>query len=82
MVLHSWRVSVEFQSLVTTATLVLSALASAQDASRPSAEQALQAKLASPFLAKAAWLTDYDAALAAARRRNTLIFGYFTTANY
>ena len=49
---------------------------------RATPEAALQAKLASPFLAKASWVTDYDAALAAAAKRKTLIFGYFTTANY
>ena len=54
--------------------------AAAQD--RPAPEAALRAKLASPFLKQAAWLTDYDAALAAAKNRKTLIFGYFTTANY
>ena len=60
--------------------LVVAASVTAQE--RPSPDAALQAKLASPFLTKAAWFTDYDAALTAAERRQTLIFGYFTTANY
>ncbi len=68
--------------LIPTASLLVAAVLPAQVDTRPSPEQALQAKLASPFLGKAPWLTDYDAALAAARQRHTLIFGYFTTANY
>jgi hypothetical protein len=46
---------------------------------RPSPEELLKTKLASPFLKKADWITDYDKALALAKKRKTLIFGYFTT---
>lgn len=49
---------------------------------RPSPEAALKAKLASPFLKKAPWILDWDEAKAAAKKREQLIFGYFTTANY
>ena len=49
---------------------------------RPSPEEQLRAKLAEPFLKKANWLLDYDTALAQAKRRGKLIFGYFTTAGY
>lgn len=36
------------------------------------------AKLASPFLKNADWITDYDKAIAAARKTGKPIFGYFT----
>jgi len=42
----------------------------------------LEAKLASPFLARADWVVDYDEARARADARGQLIFGYFTTAGY
>ena len=64
----------------TVSLCLLAATTAAQD--RPTPAAALQAKLASPFLTKASWFTDYQAALAAAEKRKTLIFGYFTTANY
>ncbi len=35
-------------------------------------------KLASEFLKKAAWFTDYDKARAAAKKSDKLMFGYFT----
>ncbi len=35
-------------------------------------------KLELPFLKKAAWTTDYDAALADAKKNGKLIFAYFT----
>ena len=35
-------------------------------------------KLASVFLKKASWLTDYDKARAAAKKTGNLIFAYFT----
>lgn len=60
--------------------LLVATDASAQD--RPTPAEALAAKLESPFLKLADWCTDYEAALVTARRRETLIFGYFTTANY
>ena len=67
------------RSLVTLAIFAAAALA--QD-SKPSQDELLVAKLASPFLRKAPWLTDWDAALAAAKAQDRLIFGYFTTVNY
>ena len=36
------------------------------------------AKLQSPFLKNADWITDYDKALAAAKESGKPIFGYFT----
>lgn len=36
------------------------------------------AKLAEPWLKKAAWFTDFDAARQAARDQRKLIFAYFT----
>jgi hypothetical protein len=63
-----------------TLSLIVATAASAQD--RPTPEAALAAKLESPFLQLADWCTDYEAALVTAGRRETLIFGYFTTANY
>ena len=45
-------------------------------------EEQLRAKLASPFLKKASWHTDYDKALETAAETKKLIFGYFTTAGY
>jgi hypothetical protein len=45
-------------------------------------EQQLEAKLASPFLKRAPWTTDYDEARRRARDADELIFGYFTTAGY
>jgi hypothetical protein len=59
----------------------LAALLPAQDL-KPSPDELLAAELAAPFLHKAPWLTDWDAALAAAREQHKLIFGYFTTVNY
>lgn len=35
-------------------------------------------KLASPFLAKAAWRTDYDRAREEAKKSGRIIFAYFT----
>jgi hypothetical protein len=61
--------------------LALCATVPAQDA-RQSQDELLSAKLASPFLAKARWFTDWDEALAAARREDRLLFAYFTTVNY
>ncbi|MBK8976813.1 MAG: hypothetical protein IPM29_12920 [Planctomycetes bacterium] len=64
------------------AVSALAALSAAQSPTpaRPSPEQALREKLASPFLRHADWTTDYDDALAAAAREDRLIFAYFTTA--
>ena len=59
------------------------ALATAGAAQEPkSQDELLAAELASPFLRKAPWLTDWDQALAEARRDERLIFAYFTTVNY
>lgn len=66
--------------LVTLPCTSLADKLTAQD--RPDPQQQLQAKLASPFLKNAPWVTDHDLALRQARKRHTLIFGYFTTAGY
>lgn len=54
----------------------------AQDADRPSPEELLAAKLQSPFLDKADWVLDFDAAMKKARDGKKPILGYFTTAGY
>lgn len=36
------------------------------------------AKLASQFLSNADWITDYDEAIAAAKKTGKPVFGYFT----
>jgi hypothetical protein len=54
--------------------LGLAATAAAQD----SLEQKRDKKLQSAFLKKAAWITDYDAALAESKKSGKPIFGYFT----
>lgn len=41
-------------------------------------EANLRAKLARPFVANAAWVTDYDEALEAAGASQRLVFAYFT----
>jgi len=64
------------------ASLSLCAAAALAQESKPSQDELLVTELASPFLHKAPWLTDWDAALAAAKARDKLIFGYFTTVNY
>lgn len=63
---------------------MLAALIGAQQpaSERPSPEEALRGKLASPFLHHADWTTDYAAALQSAASEGKLVFGYFTTANY
>lgn len=38
----------------------------------------LSKKLAEPWVKNAAWMTDYDAVKAAAKKRGQPIFGYFT----
>ena len=38
----------------------------------------LEKKLAKPFVKKAPWVLDYEAALAAAKREKKLLFAYFT----
>lgn len=63
------------------AGLLLPLAAEAQDAA-PTQDELLAAKLASPFLQQAAWFTDWDAALAAAAKRQQLVFAYFTTVNH
>ena len=60
---------------------LLAALVTAQVAS-PTQDERRAAKLAAPFLQKAPWHTDWDAALAAARAQRRLVFGYFTTVNH
>lgn len=41
-----------------------------------------QKKLESPFLKKAPWLTDYDAARAESARAQKPIFAYFTVSSF
>ena len=50
--------------LTRSVALCLAAATSVAAQERPTPEAALKAKLASPFLRKADWITDYDAALA------------------
>ena len=61
---------------VSLATFVLAGLstASAQDAM----QEKLEKKLQSPFLSKAAWITDYDKAREESKKSGKLIFAYFT----
>lgn len=56
-----------------TLMLAASLLASAQ-----SLEEKRDQKLQLPFLKKAAWITDYDQALAESKKQQKPIFGYFT----
>jgi hypothetical protein len=51
-----------------------SALAQAQD----TMEQKRDKKLASGFLKKAPWITDYDKALEESKKSGKAIFAYFT----
>ena len=53
-------------------------LASAAALHAQSLEEKRDAKLKSEFLKKAAWTTDYDAALAESKKSGKLIFAYFT----
>lgn len=64
----------------TTIAFLLAAPLLGQAAQDPT--ELLRAKLASPFLEHADWTTDYDAARRAAKERDQLVFGYFTTAGY
>ena len=59
-------------------TLFVAAPLAAQE--RPPAAEQLREKLAAPFLQKASWTLDHAAALARAKQREQLVFGYFTTA--
>lgn len=64
------------------AIVLLAVVAVAQDGkTKPTQEQLLAAELASPFLQKAPWCTDWDKALAAAKAQKRMVFGYFTTVN-
>ncbi len=47
-------------------------------AAQESMESRLEKKLKSPFLSKAAWITDYDKAREESRKTGKLIFAYFT----
>lgn len=63
--------------------VLLAAVVVAQDEpTKPTQEQLLTAELASPFLQKAPWSTDWDAALAAAKAQQQMLFAYFTTVNH
>ncbi len=57
--------------------LAASSALTAQDERNP-LEVNLEKKLASAFLTKAPWLTDYDAARKAAKESGKPILGYFT----
>jgi hypothetical protein len=59
------------------AAVLLLGLATAASA-QESMEQKRDKKLASAFLKKAAWITDYDQALAASKKDAKPIFAYFT----
>ena len=49
-----------------------------QRASQEDLKERRAKKLASPFLTKAAWTTDYDEAQKMAQEHGKLIFAYFT----
>ncbi|MFM1873369.1 MAG: hypothetical protein RL398_2791 [Planctomycetota bacterium] len=65
------------RSLAALLTLAVAAAAQA-----PTQDELLAKKLAAPFLQKAAWHTDWNAAKAAAKQSGRLLFGYFTTVNH
>ena len=56
------------------ALLALATAAQAQE----TLEQKRDKKLQSAFLKKAGWITDYDAAMAEAKKSGKPIFAYFT----
>lgn len=60
-------------SLAAALTLALGSAAFAQ-----SLEEKRDKKLASEFLKKAAWFTDYDKAREESKKSGKAIFGYFT----
>ncbi len=61
------------------ALLALASLpASAQEPDQEKMKANLEKKLAEPFLKKAPWLTDYEQALAEAKKSGKFIFTYFT----
>lgn len=49
---------------------------------KPTQDELLEAKLASPFLKNAPWGTDYEKALDAAKAQHRLVLAYFTTVNH
>ncbi len=53
-------------------------VAAAGAARAQSLEEKRDQKLASAFMKKAPWLSDYDAARAEAKKSGKAIFGYFT----
>jgi hypothetical protein len=64
-------------ALAALSLLAVSPALTAQDERTP-LEVNLEKKLASAFLTKATWLTDYDAARKAAKESGKPILGYFT----
>lgn len=62
---------------VSAASLAL-ALALSSTVQAQSFEDKYKAKLESPFVKNAAWVTDYDEARKQAKEGNKLIFAYFT----
>ena len=68
--MNSWKAAcLSFAALLALAT---SALA------QETMEQKRDKKLQSAFLKKAAWITDYDAAMAESKKSKKPIFAYFT----
>jgi hypothetical protein len=62
--------------------VVLSTAAAIAQGAAPTQDELLAAELAAPFLQKAPWLTDWDAALEQAKRQQRPIFAYFTTVDH
>ena len=60
------------------APLLLVGTATAQAGNQAQLAEQRDKKLASEFMTKATWITDFDAARAAAKESGKPIFGYFT----
>ncbi|MCE9582526.1 MAG: thioredoxin family protein [Planctomycetes bacterium] len=63
-------------SIAAAVFLAFSSIASAQ--SNDDLKKRKEKELQEPFLKKAAWILDYDKALAAAKKSGKPIFAYFT----
>ena len=63
------------KTILATAACLIAAASALQ---AQSLEEKRDAKLKSEFLKKAAWITDYDAALAESKKSGKPIFAYFT----
>jgi hypothetical protein len=64
------------KTTIATAVALLALVSAAQ--AQETMEQKRDKKLQSPFLKKAPWITDYDAAMAEAKKSGKPIFAYFT----